>query len=221
MRTPPRKYRRNSLRLKGFDYSQAGEYFVTICTRERACKLAQVEAGRSVLSPAGDIVEQTWRWIQEQHEHIELGDFVVMPNHLHGILIIRESRRGGSRTAPTERRKVKGLGRLIGAFKTVSTKHINEMNNTPGEIFWQRNFYDHIIRDDVDYFFVEQYIRLNPILWDFDVNHPKAMFRSVDDLRASLRDKHGLDDYAIERVVEHEAAYRNWHFVESGGITGT
>jgi putative transposase len=215
----PNKYRRNSLRLKGFDYSQPAEYFVTICTRHKVCSLGRVEGSSVILTPSGHIVEETWRWLRDHHDHVELGDFAVMPNHFHGILIIKESCRGGSRTAPTERRKVKGLGRLIGAFKTVSTKRINKINNTPGAIFWQRNFYDHIIRDDVDYFFVEQYIRLNPILWHFDVNHPSTQPGSVDELRIELKNTHGLDDYAIERVIEHELSYRDWYFIETGETT--
>ena len=96
-----------------------------------------------------------------------------MPNHLHAILIIsRETdRRGGSRTAPTEGHN-KPLGRLIGAFKTVSTKRINEMNNTPGRPFWQRNYYEHVIRNGEEYDRIRRYILENPSNWPRDDENP-------------------------------------------------
>ena len=99
-----------------------------------------------------------------------------MPNHLHGILILsdeQESRRGGSRTAPT----TKSLGRLVGAFKTVSTKRINLLRRSPGEPFWQRSFYEHVVRDEDDLRRVREYIVANPSRWAEDEENP-ALWRS-------------------------------------------
>ena len=94
-----------------------------------------------------------------------------MPNHLHGIIMIRDDiRRGGSRTAPTEKRKP--LGRLIGAFKTVSTKRINELRLTSGGPFWQRNYYEHVIRSEEELAEVREYILNNPARWNEDENNP-------------------------------------------------
>jgi REP element-mobilizing transposase RayT len=96
-----------------------------------------------------------------------------MPNHLHGIIIINDRRRGGSRTAPTAVGLPKPLGRLVGAFKTVSTKRINEMRGTPGVPVWQRNYYEHIIRNEVELAHVRQYITDNPARWEDDSEHPR------------------------------------------------
>ena len=125
-----------------------------------------------VLTNIGRIVEETWHWLASHHSYVELDDFVIMPNHLHGIIIIGEPRRGGSRTAPTETTKTKTLGRLIGAFKTVSTKRINESRKTPGVIFWQRSYHDHIIRNDADLHRIRTYIANNPSQWAIDEENP-------------------------------------------------
>lgn len=143
------------------------------------------------LSEYGVVVEKCWQWLSTQYSYVDLDEYIVMPNHLHGILIIKDDsfRRGGSRTAPkdgslTQRgdsriaptmddhKKPKSLGRLIGAFKTLSTKSINEMRGTPGEASWQRNFYEHIIRDEEDLHHIREYIANNPVQWMLDENNP-------------------------------------------------
>jgi len=97
---------------------------------------------------------------------------VVMPNHLHGIIVIMEDQcRGGSRTAPTEIKR-KPLGQLIGAFKTVSTKRINEMRGTPTAFVWQRNYYEHIVRDEETFNLIRQYVADNPLNWTLDRENP-------------------------------------------------
>jgi len=108
-----------------------------------------------------------------QYPYVFCDAYVIMPNHLHAILVIsRETGcRGGSRTAPTEG-TIKPLGRLIGAFKTVSTKRINEMNNTPGRTFWQRNYYEHVIRGGDDHERIKKYIQGNPMNWPQDDENP-------------------------------------------------
>ena len=104
----------------------------------------------------------------------------MMPNHLHGIIVLTDDqrddviRRGGSRTAPTARSKHKPLGRLIGAFKTVSTKQINTLRQSPGESFWQRNYYEHIIREENRLNQIRHYIRTNPENWLQYSEHPKS-----------------------------------------------
>ena len=114
------------------------------------------------LSPFGQIVSDTWAWFKSQYPTIQLDEFCIMPNHLHGILFIGDpTGRGGSRTAPTG----KSLGSLIGAFKTVSTKQVNLLRNMPGVPLWQRNFYEHIIRDETDFTNARAYILANPLEW--------------------------------------------------------
>jgi putative transposase len=94
-----------------------------------------------------------------------------MPNHFHGILVFHENGRGGSRSAPTSIKR-KPLGGLIGAFKTVSTKHINQLRNTEGQIVWQRNYYEHVIRNEKDLKNITDYIHANPLLWEQDNEKP-------------------------------------------------
>jgi REP element-mobilizing transposase RayT len=105
----------------------------------------------------GEIVAKSWKWLAK-------------PNHLHGVIAIHAARRGGSRTAPTKRGKP--LGSLIGAFKTVSAKRINQYKGTPGRVVWQRGFYNHIIRNEADLFRIRRCIRQNPIKWSVDRYHP-------------------------------------------------
>jgi len=124
-----------------------------------------------VLNDAGRIAADTWQWLSVRYPYIELDVSVLMPNHLHGIITIHgDISRGGSRTAPTEKRKP--LGQLIGAFKTVSTKRINGLRLTPGETFWQRNYYEHVIRNEADLAEVREYILNNPARWNEDDYNP-------------------------------------------------
>jgi len=174
----PDKHRRRSIRLQGYDYRQAGAYFVTICARHRDCLFGDVEDGSIRLNDAGQIVVTTWRWLERQYDDVALDAWVAMPNHLHGIIVITDCGRGGSRTVPTAGRTAaptrnrKPLGRLIGAFKTVSTKQINAMRNTPGAAVWQRNYYEHIIRNDGSLNRIREYIANNPMQWEPDRENP-------------------------------------------------
>jgi putative transposase len=163
--------RRRSIRLKEYDYSQPAAYFVTICTQDRLCLLGEIVDGEMRLNGVGQIVADAWKWLAVQYSHVELDLSILMPNHVHGIIMIRDDIcRGGSRTAPTGKRKP--LGRLIGAFKTVSTKRINELRLTSGGPFWQRNYYEHVIRNEAELAEVREYILNNPACWDEDENNP-------------------------------------------------
>ncbi len=161
----PANHHRRSIRLPGYDYRQAGAYFVTLVCKNREL-LLEDDRFRA-------IVEDAWRWLAERHEFVSLYEYVVMPNHLHGIIVIREACRGGSRTAPTVCTSGgKPLGRLIGAFKTVSTKRINGIRGTPGLPVWQRNYYEHVIRNDDELNHVRQYVIDNRLHWDQDPENP-------------------------------------------------
>ena len=147
-------------RLRGYDYSSAGSYFVTIRWRDES-PLSKIIAGEVYLGEFGRIVDETWCWLGNSYSHVEINEYVVMPDHLHGIITIMNDRRDGSRTVPTR----KPLGRLIGAFKTVSTKRINQLRNTPSTRVWQSRFYDHVVRDDRDLRRIREYILMNPVYW--------------------------------------------------------
>ena len=173
-------HKRRSIRLKEYDYSAPGTYFITICAKDRYCLFGDVEKSSVILSCYGQIVSDTWHWLASRYDYVQLDEFVVMPNHVHGILIINDLqdhvRRGGSRTAPTPGNiptPRKPLGRLVGAFKTVSTKQINLLRNTPGHLVWQRNYYERVIRNDRELNLTREYIRDNPLNWGLDNENPK------------------------------------------------
>ena len=173
--TPDTKQRpRRSLRLKEYDYSQEGAYFVTICTQNHKPLLGEIRDAEKVLNEHGKIVADCWQWLAKQYPYVELDEWVVMPNHMHGIVVLCK---GGSRTAPTG--KYKPLGRLIGAFKTTSTKRINALRKTPGARLWQRNYYEHAIRNEPDLNEIRQYILDNPVKWDMDENNPDRQINEV------------------------------------------
>jgi len=171
----PSNHHRRSIRLPHFDYSSDGMYFLTICAHNRECAFGAISNGQMVLNESGRIITDTWKWLEQQYHFVHLYEWVAMPNHFHGIIMIDRMGgdcRGGSRTAPTNNQKIKPLGRLVGAFKTVSTKHINTLRKTPGAIVWQRNYYEHIIRDDDDLNRICEYIINNPARWADDENNP-------------------------------------------------
>jgi REP-associated tyrosine transposase len=126
------------------------------------------------LNNYGKIAATSWRWLFQAYDHIESDEWIIMPNHLHGIIFISAGCGGGSRTAPTGERKIKSLGRLIGAFKTISTKQINIIRKTSGVPFWQRNFYEHVIRDDYALNRLREYITTNPLRWELDRGNHQA-----------------------------------------------
>ena len=158
---------RKFTRLKNYDYSTNGYYFVTVCVNDHRNLLGDIKDGKMTLNDAGEIINNTWQWLEKQYEYVELDQFIIIPNHIHGIICINDDRsRGGSRTAPTIKRKP--LGRLIGAFKTVSTKQINLIRQTSGNQFWQRNYYEHIIRDENALYGIRKYILENPLKEELD-----------------------------------------------------
>ena len=168
----PDIHHRRSIRLKGYDYSQAGAYFITISAQNRKCLFGKVVNGEMVCSDLGRIASESWLWMGNRYDHIILDAWVIMPNHLHGILVIADGR-GGSRTAPTDNRKP--LGRLIGAFKTVSTKRVNKMRRTPEVKLWQRNYYEHIVRNENELNRIREYIVNNPMQWELDRENPDVV----------------------------------------------
>ena len=171
---------RRSIRLQGYDYSQADVYFVTIVAQARACLFGEEVDGNVHLSKTGRMVSDCWQWLESQYAYVALDEYVLMPNHLHGLIMITDNvRRGGSRTAPTGEGsptgKRKPLGRLIGAFKTVSTKQVKLAHDLPGKTLWQRNYFEHVVRSEESLDKIRQYIRDNPARWEFDRENPMAV----------------------------------------------
>lgn len=158
-------HRRRSVRLKGYDYAQPGAYFVTVCTHLMECLFGAVVDGAMVLNPLGRIVEEEWIKTANLRSYVELDEYVVMPNHVHGIIMIVNGR-GLARYAPTQQcfgKMVLGsLPTILRAFKSAATKRMNALRGTPGQPVWQRNYYEHIIRNNDSVNHIREYIHYNP-----------------------------------------------------------
>jgi putative transposase len=146
--------------MLGYDYTQDNLYFVTICVKDMVCTFGNIENQKMILNSFGEIVKQQWFWLSEQYPYTELHAFVVMPNHIHGIIEIKR------KNAISESQKIKSLSQLMGAFKTTSSKQIHLLGNL--NFVWHRSFHDHIIRNDEAYEKISNYIENNPMKWRED-----------------------------------------------------
>lgn len=168
-------HRRKSIRLRGYDYSQAGAYFITVCTKDRKELLGTIRDGKMRASPIGRIVQACWAALPTHYPNVQLDAFVVMPNHVHGIIVIldddpnRKQVGEGLRPSPTGKtRNRPPLSEIVRAFKSFSARRINEQTARGGESFWQRGYYDHIIRHERSLERIRDYILTNPLRWQYD-----------------------------------------------------
>ena len=170
----PEKHHRRSIRLKEYDYSRAGAYFVTICTHNREYLFGNVVNDEMVLSEYGKIVENVWYNLTGHYQNIKLDKFIVMPNHIHGIIVLIDVDivGAGLKPAPTDLTKYYPLSEIIRAFKTFSARHVNELRKTPGIPVWQRNYHEHIVRNENELNRIREYIINNPLQWQFDRENP-------------------------------------------------
>ena len=200
--------RRRTTRLRGYDYTQPGAYFVTICAQHRKCLFGTITDGKMQLNEIGRIVVDCWNHIPQHFPSVELYESIVMPNHIHGIIawgipkpedshppktVGAGSPRPSQTGPPFENTGNVGagsprpfqnnpnrinetpspsLGKIMAYFKYQSTKRINQRYRTPGTRLWQRNYHDHIIRDDPDLQRLREYIQINPTKWELDQLHP-------------------------------------------------
>jgi len=175
------KYRVNSIRLPHWDYSWEAFYYVTICIKDRVCCLGEVKDDKVYLSEIGEIVFKCWLEIPEHFDKAGLDDWIIMPNHLHGIIIIKDNDFGLKNCrdttchVSTERKfgymQPKSLSSMIQAFKSSVKRECNKKDLAYFQ--WQPNYYEHIIRTEDDYARIKDYIVNNPINWEFDRNNPK------------------------------------------------
>ena len=173
------KHHRRSIRLKGHDYTQPGAYFVTICTYQRQTLLGEIVDGAMVLNACGEIARDEWFKTAQIRDNVQLheDEFVVMPNHLHGIIWIDKPVGATGPVAPTKNDFLPGpksgsIGAIIGQYKTVTTRRINQTLDSPGAPIWQRNYYEHIIRSDGELNAIRQYVQQNPLKWELDQDNP-------------------------------------------------
>lgn len=159
---------RRSIRMPGYDYSREGAYFVTICAYDRGCLFGEIKDGGMQLNEFGKIVGRCWYDLSNHYKNMELDCFVIMPNHIHGIIKIVGA---GFKPAPTDVDTNHGLPEIIRALKTFSARKINQIRKNPGMPVWQRNYYEHIIRGEDELNRIREYIINNPAQWDNDRNN--------------------------------------------------
>lgn len=203
----PKKHHRRSIRLQGYDYSQAGLYFVTICCKDKICRFGQVKNGTMVLNEYGQIANDEWVKTAQIRPNVQLHEFVVMPNHIHGIIQLLDIGRGELHSPNTNelhspnnnelhspdnnelhlydennwgvcKTPLRGPSQTIGAivrgYKSSVTKQINLLCAFDAPIkLWQRNYYDHIIRNEQSYQRISEYIINNPTKWEDDKFYKK------------------------------------------------
>ena len=171
--------KRRSIRLQDYDYTQNGAYFVTIGTQNREEIFGNIVDGEMHPDVLGEIVLECWQSIPEHFPHAELDEFVMMPNHLHGIVVIaddadhRRARHGVPLRSERFGKPVSGsLPTIIRSFKTAAASRVNKLRNTPGESIWQRNYYEHVICNEESLNKIRQYIQSNPARWKLDSENP-------------------------------------------------
>ncbi|MDO9087286.1 MAG: hypothetical protein Q7U53_13850 [Anaerolineaceae bacterium] len=197
----PAIHNRHSLRLSGYDYTQPGAYFLTINAHKMEHLFGRVVDGVVHLSPVGEIAQEQWLKIPDHFANVVLDEFVIMPNHLHGILVITEGEGGGNGKGKAfDHREIQNstiissssinlnfskilqsnalpiraaragsqpgsIPAIVQNFKSITSRKINRLLETPGSTIWHRNYYEHVIRDEEDYDRIVGYIRENPRRW--------------------------------------------------------
>ncbi|MCL5666811.1 MAG: transposase [Patescibacteria group bacterium] len=156
---------RKANRLKQYDYSRPGFYFVTVCAKDMRCCFGEVIKGEMILNEWGKIAEKFWKEIPKYYKGISLDVFRVMPNHVHGIIVIGDV--GADIIRPYKR---PSISQMVGSFKRVSSKAIHITDNN---FAWHKSFYDHVIRKEESLDKIREYIINNPLKWKLDKYHPK------------------------------------------------
>jgi putative transposase len=221
MKYNPEIHHRRSIRLRGYDYSKNGLYFITICTKDRQHIFGSIANGVMQLNPQGQIAHIEWQQTAQIRPEIRLHEHIIMPNHIHGIIEIANTinvrahcmrpidgtvdpldsidlnifgelidfsefddlpgvQRGRMRCTPTStsgdlgnqgelRQRFSILGDILRGYKSSVTKQINQLRDTPGMAVWQRNYYEHIIRNEKAYYNISRYIKNNPQQWQKDI----------------------------------------------------
>jgi REP element-mobilizing transposase RayT len=202
MRYKPDIHHRRSVRLREYDYRSAGAYFLTICAHKWECLFGKVVDGEIRLSSSGEIVLEEWLNTAVMRTNVELDAYVIMPNHFHAVIFIhneagehgfdlkngtvssvgahcmrphcmRPAHIGRAHSGAPLRRQSGSIGSIVAGFKSTATKRINTLRDNPGCPVWQRNYYEHVIRNEKELANILKYIGENPLKWDLDENNPE------------------------------------------------
>lgn len=175
----PDIHHRQSIRLPGFDYGAPGAYYVTMVTKHRERVFGDVVDGEMILNDVGRAAHACWSALPVHFPTAKLDEFVIMPNHMHGIIWIRSFGRGTACRAPTPERFGKpvsgSIPTMVRSFKSATTSRINAIRSTPGIPVWQRNYHEHVIRSEPELNRIRQYVIDNPRNWPTDAEnkHPR------------------------------------------------
>lgn len=181
MKYDPNKHHRRSTRLKNYDYTAPGAYFITICTHQRECLFGEIVDREMQLNEIGQIASDEWLRSVEIRQEIEFDAWVIMPNHVHGIVVIEPvalsvgvgaNGRSPLQGTMPQTMKPRSLSSFIAGFKSITTQRINIARDSPRVPVWQRNYYDRIIRNEASLQQIRQYIHNNPLSWQQDQLHP-------------------------------------------------
>ena len=180
MKYNPNIHHRKSTRLKGYDYTQAGLYFITICVKNRECLFGNITNGKMLLNDSGKNANECWLEISNHFSNTQLHEYIIMPNHIHGIIEIVganqhspnvDDKHNRTKYISPLRSPSKTIGSVVRGFKIGVTKwfRLNMGDEFPiGQSVWQRNYYDHIIRNEKTYQTISEYIINNPLKWQED-----------------------------------------------------
>lgn len=165
---------RKSIRLPDYDYTQAGAYFITLVTHKRECLFGDLDQSQIQLSPIGNVIQEVWKSIPIHFPQTTVDHFVIMPNHIHGIITVVGARHAVP--LPINKQNIEQFGKptsgsiptIIRSFKSEVTRRVNIMRQTPGESLWQRNYYERVIRNETEFQAIYDYILANPINWRDD-----------------------------------------------------
>ena len=201
------KQHRRSIRLKGYDYANSGAYFVTIVTQGRACLFGEIVNGATRLNDAGSVIERWWIELNNKFRTVETDDFVIMPNHFHGIVVIPvgadlcvgPDSEGAHIGAPLRRVP---LPAIVQWFKTMTTNEYLRGVKTLGWAsfqgqLWQRNYYEHVIRDEESLNRIREYILNNPAQWAYDPENPAATAAELPDIWRLQERREGKGDRPV------------------------
>ncbi|MBI5806738.1 transposase [candidate division TA06 bacterium] len=180
------KFHRKSIRLPEYDYSQEGAYFITICTHGRSCLFGKIVNSRMELNGHGEIADKSWREIPQHFTNVLLGEYIIMPNHIHGTIIIieppSETRHAVSLPSGASFGKPQAgsLSTIVRSYKSAVTRQINVVRAKNEPAIWQSRFYEHVIRNDKSYNKIRRYIVDNPLCWPQDDENPnRLMIREI------------------------------------------
>ncbi len=166
---------RKSVRLREYDYSQPGEYFVTICTYNHECMFGNIVEEEMKLSTEGAIAQRCWEEIPKHFSNVQLDEYIIMPNHVHGIIILTERMVGTRHAVSLQEQFAKpvigSIPTIVRSFKSATTKRIHEVQNAPSLPVWQSRFFERIIRNDKELDKIRDYISNNILKWAYESQH--------------------------------------------------